>query len=113
MRSVQETVRPHPEVVDTELDGEETVLLDLQNKVYYSLNATGTRIWRGLKKGLSASEISQLLQHEFDVEPQRADDAVAALLARLHEQQLVQTMHGDDSTSARIDLASNGMQSES
>ena len=41
-------VRPHAEVVDTELESGETVLLQLESKIYYSLNVTGTHIWQGL-----------------------------------------------------------------
>lgn len=85
-----EQVSPHPDVVDTELNDEETVLLHLATKVYFSLNATGTRVWHGLKKGLTLDEISRRLQQEFDVEPARADEAVAALIAELRAQHLVQ-----------------------
>jgi hypothetical protein len=42
----------HPEVVDTELDDGEVVLLHLESKTY-CLNLTGQRIWHRLKKGLT------------------------------------------------------------
>jgi hypothetical protein len=82
-------LRPHDDVVDTELNGEETVLLNLQNKLYYSLNPTGTRIWRGIKRGLALQQISRGLQQEFDIEPDRADRSVLSLAGDLCEQQLV------------------------
>ena len=50
MFKLEQHVRPHPEVVDTELDADETVLLHLEKKTYYCLNPTGTRIWQGLKQ---------------------------------------------------------------
>jgi coenzyme PQQ synthesis protein D (PqqD) len=83
-------VRPHPEVVDTELDTGETVLLQLQSKTYYSLNVTGTQIWQGLKQGLSLQEVSRQLQARFAVEPERADRSVLALVKDLLQHQLVQ-----------------------
>jgi hypothetical protein len=76
-------IQPHPEVVDTELDTGETVLLHLDSKTYYSLNLTGTRIWQGFKQGLTLQEISQQLQAVFAVEPARADRSVLALVDEL------------------------------
>jgi hypothetical protein len=83
---------PHPEVVDTELGGQEVVLLHLESMRYYSLNLTGMRIWQGLKRGLSLQEISRQLQDEFEVEADRAERSVLALVAELCEQQLVQSL---------------------
>jgi hypothetical protein len=83
--------RPHPEVVDTELEAQEVVLLHLQSMRYYSLNLTGMRIWQGLKQGLNLEEISRRLQAEFDVEAEHAERSVHALMAELYEQHLVQT----------------------
>ena len=85
-------MRPHPEVVDTELDGDETVLLHLEKKTYYSLNPTGTRIWKGLKQSLPLGEISRKLQAEFAVEAEQANRRVLALIDELSEQQLVQVL---------------------
>ena len=59
MLTLEQRVRPHPEVVDTMLDGGEVVLLHLESKTYYSLNLTGERIWQRLKQGLTLKEISQ------------------------------------------------------
>jgi len=88
-------VHPHPEVVDTELDTAETVLLHLESTTYYSLNTTGTRIWQGLKRGWTLQEISQQLQVEFAVEAERANQSVLALVHELCAQQLVQRLDCD------------------
>ena len=89
MSTGEQRLRPHPAVVDTEVDGE-VVLLHLESTTYYSLNATGARIWQGLKQGLSVQEISQRLQAEFAVEAEQATQSVRALLTELLQQQLVQ-----------------------
>jgi Coenzyme PQQ synthesis protein D (PqqD) len=81
-----ERFRPHPEVVDTELEEQEVVLLHLESML------TGMRIWQGLKQGLSLQEISRRLQAEFEVEVDRAERSVLALVAELCEQQLVQSL---------------------
>jgi len=90
MVTLDDRVHVHPQVVDTELDDGDTVLLHLEGKQYYSLNTTGTQIWRGLKAGLTLQEISQQLQARFDVEAERADRSVLALLEDLLGHQLVQ-----------------------
>lgn len=87
---LDDKVKPHAEVVDTKLDEGEVVLLHLESKIYYSLNPTGERIWRGLKEGLSLREISRRLQEEFDVDADRADRSVVDLVDELIEQKLVQ-----------------------
>jgi hypothetical protein len=52
MISLDHKIRLHPDVVDTELDNGEMVLLHLESKTYYSLNLTAMRIWQGLKRQL-------------------------------------------------------------
>lgn len=76
------------DVVDTTLNEGEAVLLHLESKMYYSLNPTGERIWRGLKDGLSLRQISRRLQDEFDVDEQEADRSVLDLVNELCEQKL-------------------------
>jgi hypothetical protein len=89
MVALEQRMYPHPQVVDTELDEGEVVLLHLDSKIYYSLNPTGRRIWQGLKNGLSLGEISRTLQEEFDVEAERADKSVLDLVSDLSKQKLV------------------------
>jgi len=85
----QDLVQVNPDVVDTELDGSETVLLHLQSKVYFSLNATGTHIWHELKRGSSVADISRRLQETFDVDAAQAETSVLALIVDLERQGLV------------------------
>lgn len=50
------------------LDGE-AVLLDLETKRYYRLNATAARIWKGLEQALAPDQIAAALVQEFAVDP--------------------------------------------
>lgn len=77
------SIAPDPDVVDTELDGHETVLLHLGTKRYFSLNATGGVIWRAVKEGLAADDMSRLLQRQYDVSAEQARQSVTALLDAL------------------------------
>jgi hypothetical protein len=92
MVTLDHQVRLHPEVVDTVLDTGDTVLLQLESKTYYSLNGTGTQIWQDLKQGLPLQEVSRRLQARFEVEPDRADHSVLALVEDLLQHQLVQRL---------------------
>jgi hypothetical protein len=92
MIRLEQQVRPHPDVVDTDLDGKEVVLLHLDSKTYFSLNLTGTRIWQGLKQGHTLQEISRQLQEAFEVNAERADRSVLTLVRELAQHQLVQVV---------------------
>jgi hypothetical protein len=92
MSTLDQKFGVHPEVVDTELDMSETALLHLGSKIYYSLNATGVRVWQGLKQGLTLNQISKRLQEEFDVDAQTANRGVLELIEDLSQQQLVQVL---------------------
>lgn len=83
------SMAPHPDVVDTALDGDETVLLHLGTKRYFSLNATGSVIWRALKEGLTPDEMSGELHRRYDVSAELASQSVSALLQALEEQHLI------------------------
>ena len=85
-------VRPYPEVVDTELEGEGAVLLHLESQIYFSLNETGTLIWKAMKQGLTLQEICHRLQKEFQVGAEQAEQSVLALMNELAQHKLVQTV---------------------
>src|SRR5699024_3655181 len=54
--SFPRTLRPDPDVVDTELGEGEVALLHLGTRTYFSLNVTGARVWHHLKRGLTLDE---------------------------------------------------------
>jgi hypothetical protein len=90
MITLDQYVRPHPDVVDTELDGHETVLLNLKSKIYYTLNSTGTQIWQGFRNHLTLRQISNRLVKEFIVEADAADRSVLSLVGELCRQELAE-----------------------
>lgn len=87
-------IKPDPEVVVTELDGKEAVLLHLDTKMYFTLNETGLRIWQMLSSGLTAGEISEIIQNEFDVLPEKARESVLNLIHELIREKLVKVVDG-------------------
>jgi len=79
-------------VVLTELENKEAVLLHLGTKMYYSLNETGLRIWQMLSLGLTLGEISERLQDEFDVTPAKVQESVNCLIGELITEKLVEVV---------------------
>ena len=73
--------------VSCDLSGE-IVILNLENGVYYGLNAVGARIWQMLEEPRSVKEICSSLLAEYDIDP------------HVCETQLFELLH---------DLASNGL----
>ena len=70
------------------LEGE-AVLLDLDTKRYYRLNATGARIWKALEQGLEPQQIVDALVAEFEVDEATARSEVDRALSDLRARGLV------------------------
>ena len=94
MITLQTTVHPHPEVITTRLDNQETVLLHLHTQQYYTLNETGTHIWDALVQAQALSEIGQTLEAHYDLTLDQAHQHVLDLVTTLAEEKLVQVGGG-------------------
>jgi len=81
------------DVLTAHLSGE-AVLLHLGTKRYYRLNETGAAIWRELEARSGREHIVSALCERFDVPRQDAEASVAALLATLEAQGLLETEAG-------------------
>jgi len=68
---------------------EETIILDLNSSVYYSLNDTGSFIWEKLGEGAVPALIAGALSEEFDVKPEAAARDVDQLVERLRKEELL------------------------
>jgi hypothetical protein len=80
---------PQDHVVFTDLDGVEGVLVDLNTKQYFQLNATASLIWRGLARGLAAGPIAAELAAEYDVTLDHARGSVDAAIRAFTTHRLV------------------------
>ena len=64
-----------------------TVLLDLSNSNYFTLNETATFLWRQIVDGKSEKEIQDSLMRDFDCDEQQASaDLQESLDFLLHEE---------------------------
>lgn len=76
--------KPSPSVMSREVAGE-TVLVDLDSELYFSLNATGAFIWSQVTSGLGRDEITAAVIERFGIEHDRANDDVDRLFSELVE----------------------------
>ena len=82
-------VTPLSDVIFTDFDGQEGILVDLNTKQYYRLNETGSVVWRGLEKGNSVDEIVAEIQDTYEVSVDHARASVEKLLSNLETNKLV------------------------
>ena len=77
------------EVIFQELDSE-AVLLNLRSGVYYGLNNVGARIWSLIQQPRTVAEIRDTILQEYEVEPERSEPDVIALLQKLAGEGLIE-----------------------
>ena len=77
-----------PDVLAAHLDGE-AVLLHMETKDYFRLNATAACVWKGLERGLDRQGLVDELCANFEVEPAAAGEELDRLLGELKARSLV------------------------
>jgi hypothetical protein len=63
--------------------GEESVILNMKNEVYYGLEGVGARVWHLVQKPQRISDLCKELVEELDVEPTRCESDLMELLEEL------------------------------
>jgi hypothetical protein len=76
------------DVLAAHLEGE-AVLLHMDTKDYFRLNATAACVWKGLERGMGRQELVDELCANFEVEPGPAAAELDRLLAELEQRRLV------------------------
>jgi len=69
--------------------GDDTVLLDLKQDEYFSLDAVGTRVWEGLVARRSLGDIVTSIATAYGVAVERVETDVRALLESLMQNGLL------------------------
>jgi hypothetical protein len=70
--------------------GEEVAILDLKAGMYYGLDSVGARVWELIQRPKSIREIWNVLLEEYEVDPERCERDLLALLQRLVDEGLVE-----------------------
>ncbi len=73
--------------------GDESVILGLDDGIYYGLDSIGTRVWGLLASPRSAREICADIQRDYDVGVAACEEAVLALLQDMEARALIER-HG-------------------
>ncbi|HEV8427468.1 MAG TPA: PqqD family protein [Pyrinomonadaceae bacterium] len=71
---------PGKHVVVTDFDGGEGILVDLNTKKYYQLNATAMIVWKGLEKGKTMREIAADITSSYEVALDKAQVSVERIV---------------------------------
>ena len=84
----EQTFTVSEDVLFQEVSGE-TVLLDLASESYFGLDEVGTRVWQLLNDGHCLESLLGVMLDEYDVEPERLETDIRALLDSLLEAGLI------------------------
>jgi len=93
MPELNRKVKPERDVIVTELENKEAVLLNLSTKRYYTLNETGFRIWELADNGLTLDEICGKLQEKFDITPEKVKESVLNIIGELITEKLIKVVN--------------------
>ncbi len=82
------------QTVFTPLEGGTGVLLNLDTLLYYSLNRTGSHLWRHIEASerVTIDELVRVTCNEFDVDEKGARQALAPFVERLRELKMVRIL---------------------
>jgi hypothetical protein len=87
--SVDSSIVAAREQVSSDLGGE-VAILDLKSGTYYGLDAVGARIWSLLQEPRTVEEIRDVLVREYEVDDERCERDLVALLQRLADEGLIE-----------------------
>ena len=94
-----------PDQLSSDLSGE-AVVLDLGEGIYYGLDEVGARIWELVKEPRAVGDVRDRLLAEYDVERDRCEQDVIALVSELAENGLVEVRAGGSAVSGKADSGS-------
>lgn len=76
-------------MLSTEVDGE-VVMMDMENGLYFGLDAVGTDIWRRLEQPMTVAQLVTGLSATYAADAGIIERDVSALLLRMAEHGLVE-----------------------
>jgi hypothetical protein len=82
--------------VSSDLGGE-TVILNLSSGVYFGLDLVGTHIWNQIQEPRTVAELRDSILEKYDVEPERCERDLLALLEELKDDGLIEVRGEPDS----------------
>ncbi len=96
-----------PDVVHETIDGE-TVIVNLENGVYYSLRNSGVDVWNLVETGANLDELTSIMADRYDASPEYIRKVVTELLVALQQEGLVQVSSTKQTVSETPQLMPDG-----
>ncbi len=84
-----------PEDVLVQDLGGESVLLNLENEQYYGLDDVGTSMWQALEKTGSLEAALEVVQEQYEVEPEQLRQDFQELVEQLVENGLLKIVEAE------------------
>jgi hypothetical protein len=81
-----------PHVVCAELPDGGAILLNLENRYFYTLNETAFRIWNSINGKRSISDILDMILEEYNIERQKAIEIIAYQIEEFIAEGLIEVM---------------------
>jgi hypothetical protein len=78
----------NPDVVCTELE-DGAVLLNMDTRLYYSLNEVGLELWNLVEVADGFQDVAKMLTSTFEVDEAAAEEAASRFVQELEREQLV------------------------
>jgi len=72
--------------------GDESVILNLKNSAYYGMNPVGACVWNLVQQQRSVAELRDAVMDEYEVEAERCEREILALLERMRSEGLIQVV---------------------
>lgn len=88
--AMQTVVYTAQNLVSSRLE-DEVVILNLKSGIYHGLEAVGARVWDLICNPAPVREVRDRLLDEYDVEPERCESDLLALLEELKAHGLLET----------------------
>ncbi len=86
--SIDSTVVATNDQMSCDLAGE-TVIMSIENGLYYTLNHPGSRIWTLIKEPVRVGTVRDTLLGEYDVTKEKCEEDLFTLLSDLEKEGLI------------------------
>ena len=94
--SLEATVKVSVKQISCDLDNE-SVVLNLEDGVYYGLNPVAYRVWELAQEARTVLEIRDFLLAEYEIEESTCTRDLLDLLGQLHRWRLIELRDGNGS----------------
>jgi hypothetical protein len=71
-----------------DVDGE-AVILDMENDTYYSLNETGSLVWKMIDDKKSVEEIASMLSVKYGISAKKAEKDINEIISKFRKDKLI------------------------